>query len=546
MNDYPDHPYANPNLHGLGWVSPVTGLLADVHQARRGAKILNRSQRRLQVRLRESWIYPPESPPDPKGLSNGSYRAALVPDASEPVDNSIPGLKGRILWRPGTIRFKISGSLNHLRPKSPRGGIRHLSVASKGRLAEHTRDLEALGYQPSHMVSLTYPRNWRAALTDNEPMLAELRTAWTRLEELRSAAIRAREEMPVRVRADPGAPRHPSELVIDLHRARLANVKELLREQRAVVREQVARARQLAPDGRRVKQHMSAWLKRFDRRFRSTYQTLFTTFCAAARAQKTIQGSRIQRINRPTKAQREQGLAWALSTPNYRCTWWLEFQRRGAPHIHLILFDIRGIDVERDVRPWAGTAWAAVVAGVKSLDRYQAADLGAAYDQLRELWGRETARELFAIELSRRGLDIGVWEHVRAGTRVERMIKPHWGYMAAEASGGRRKGYQKRVPRAYQNVGRWWGYRKYRRPREQNMTVSLAGENLLNKIIDPMASAVATLPRTCFRFAQKAARFAAAVLARADYGYITVWGRAAVSAALAALGIAPLGSPGGT
>lgn len=527
MNDA-DHPYVNHSLHGLGWVSPTSGLLVDVHRARQGAKILDRVHRRHQTRLRESWLYPPDSPLGAQGLSNGSYRAAPVLDASEPVDNLSAGLKGQILWRPGTVRFKMSGSLNHLRPKNSRGRIRHLSRAAKSRLAEHTRDLEALGWRPGHMVSLTYPRNWRAALTAGEPVLAELRAAWERLEELRATAKRCREVMKYN-RAGLGQFRY---------------VRELLQEQRSTVRTLVGQARKLAPDGRRVKRHMTAWMKRFDRRFGTNHQSFFSTFCAAAKAQKTVQGSTIRKLSRPTKAQREQGLAWMLTAHNYRCTWWLEFQRRGAPHIHMIFFDVREINFG-DVRPWAGAAWAAVVAGAKSLEEYQAADLGIIYDQLRELWGRETAREFFAIELSRRGLNIGIWDHIHAGTRVEAMEKPHWGYMAAEASGGRGKNYQKRVPRAYQNVGRWWGYRKYRRPKERVETVSLNGQNLLHNIINPLAAAVATLPKGCFRFAQKVDRFIEAVRARADYGYISVWGRAAVVAALAALGITPQGSPGG-
>lgn len=529
MNDA-DHPYVNHSLHGLGWVSPTSGLLVDVHRARQGAKILDRVHRRHQTRLRESWLYPPDSPLGAQGLSNGAYCAAAVPDAKKAaVDNLIRELRGQILWRPGTIRIKLSGSLNYLRPKNPRGQIRHLSKAAKGRLSAHTRDLEALGYRPGYMVSLTYPRNWRAALSGDEPVLAELRAAWGRLEELRATAKRCRE-------------------IMRYNRAGLGQfrrVEELLEEQRSVVRALVNRARKLAPDGRRVKRHMSAWLKRFDRRFGTNHQSFFPTFCAAAQAQKTIQGSTIRRLKRPTTEQRARGLIWVVKTPNHRCTWWLEFQRRGAPHIHMIFFDTRGINFEQDVRPWAGQAWAAVVAGRKSLEEYQNTDLGIIYDQLRELWGPATAREFFAIELSRGGLDIGIWDHVSAGTRVEAMQKPHWGYMAAEASGGRHKIHQKRVPRAYQNVGRWWGYRKYKRPREEFRTVSLDGQNLLHNIINPLASAVATLPQGCFRFAKKVGRFLEAVRARADYGYITVWGRAAVSAALAALGFTPLGSPGG-
>lgn len=519
-----DHPYATPDLPALGWVSPHSGLLMDVRAALRGARILDRAQDRHRKRLQRSWLYPIE-PLGPKGLSNGSYRADLVPDASEPVDNSETGLKtglrGSILWRPGTIRFRISGYLSP-RParETTRGRIRRLSRGSTSRLLELTRELEARGKRPAYMIGLTYPHNWRAALTDSHDVLEALRAAWQRLEELRELARKCRE-------------------ILRYNRAgwaQFSRVRERLAEQRSVVRALVADARKLAPDGRNVKRHLTAWLKRFDRRFGAADKTLHQTFCAAVRAQQARPGSTIKRIA-PTQ---KRDANWAVETPRYRCTWWLEFQRRGAPHIHIIFFDVNPqIAFESEVRPWAGAAWAAVVAGVRNLDRYADKGLGEHYDQLRELWGRDVAREFFALELSHQNLDIGVWDHMRAGTQVKRMQKDHWGYMAAEASGGRHKGYQKRVPQVYQNVGRWWGYRRYRRSVEQFKNIAFREKVLLHKIIDPLAGAVATLPAACFRFAKRVARFMDAIKRREAYGCITVWGQPAVSAALMSMGIQP-------
>ncbi|KZK16649.1 hypothetical protein A3962_14575 [Meiothermus taiwanensis] len=225
----------------------------------------------------------------------------------------------------------------------------------------------------------------------------------------------------------------------------------------------------------------------------------------------------------------------------YRVMWWLEFQRRGAPHLHMIFFDVReGLDWEQ-VRAWVGPAWAAVVAGRRSTTDHDPRQnpslqrLLDSYDYERELWGKQAADAWLRAGVESLGLDWGIFQHVRAGTRLEEMRKEHWGYAAKEASKYASKKYQSNVPRSYRNVGRWWGYRKYQRAAKYWVNLPVQQENLEKTILKPLTAAVHTLPPGCFRFAQKVERFLEAARNGEPYGYITVWGQAAVEAALSRL-----------
>ncbi len=96
--------------------------------------------------------------------------------------------------------------------------------------------------------------------------------------------------------------------------------------------------------------------------------------------------------------------------------WFLEFQRRGAPHIHLML---RGVRVYRPMQRWVSETW------------YRICGTG---DE----------------------------RHLRAGTRLERIRNPNGArnYAVKYAS----KMVQKSVPEAYRNVGRFWGNTKDVKP----------------------------------------------------------------------------------
>lgn len=96
----------------------------------------------------------------------------------------------------------------------------------------------------------------------------------------------------------------------------------------------------------------------------------------------------------------------------YEYIWFLEFQRRGAPHYHLLTTIL------------TGTSWFGAVRKVVSLNWYKAVGSGDP-------------------------------KHLDAGTRVEKIRRPDGAtrYVAKYAS----KKEQKLVPELYQNVGRFWG-----------------------------------------------------------------------------------------
>ncbi len=89
--------------------------------------------------------------------------------------------------------------------------------------------------------------------------------------------------------------------------------------------------------------------------------------------------------------------------------WFLEFQRRGAPHIHIM---VRGIRVYKPMQRWVSETWYRIC-------------------------------------------DTGDLRHLAAGTRLERVRNPNGArnYCVKYAY----KMRQKRVPTAYRNVGRFWG-----------------------------------------------------------------------------------------
>ena len=96
--------------------------------------------------------------------------------------------------------------------------------------------------------------------------------------------------------------------------------------------------------------------------------------------------------------------------------WFLEFQKRGAPHIHIL---IRGVRVNAETQRWMSATWYRICATGDPL-------------------------------------------HLRAGTRLERIRKQdgarHYAVKYAH------KMAQKAVPPDYRNVGRFWGHTKGVKP----------------------------------------------------------------------------------
>ena len=63
-----------------------------------------------------------------------------------------------------------------------------------------------------------------------------------------------------------------------------------------------------------------------------------------------------KRVKRGWRYESEPGKWVDVAYPEAACIWRLELQERGAPHYHLILFNVRWLDI-----PWLDQAWAGVV-----------------------------------------------------------------------------------------------------------------------------------------------------------------------------------------
>jgi hypothetical protein len=101
--------------------------------------------------------------------------------------------------------------------------------------------------------------------------------------------------------------------------------------------------------------------------------------------------------------------------------WFLEFQERGAPHLHLILWGGLSVLNKKNLKAWVSRNWAAVVNHSELVER---------------------------------------WKHEKAGTQVAKMKCEHFGYAVKYAT----KMKQKVVPAEFSDVGRFWGVWNVEKP----------------------------------------------------------------------------------
>ncbi len=105
---------------------------------------------------------------------------------------------------------------------------------------------------------------------------------------------------------------------------------------------------------------------------------------------------------------------------HWAALWFLEFQQRGAPHAHIMIFDCTmSPESIKYARAWVGRAWSKIVSNPNPA---------------------EAAK------------------HCRVGTQVARMKADHFGYAVKYAT----KTEQKDVPEEFKAVGRFWGVWNYK------------------------------------------------------------------------------------
>lgn len=179
----------------------------------------------------------------------------------------------------------------------------------------------------------------------------------------------------------------------------------------------------------------------------------------------------------------------ARGAPGWSALWFLEFQRRGAPHLHLILWRV-GLDhgERREFRRWVAVAWSEIVGHADSVERAR---------------------------------------HLRAGTRVEQMRVKHFGYAVKYAQ----KCEQKLVPDGFSSVGRFWGLWNAPKPAPAVFSVPVSLSRL-GAVVDALSLSVEPFS---LRFAARLrGRFLAVAERGGGFG-ASVWGPGAVAAVLDAL-----------
>lgn len=129
----------------------------------------------------------------------------------------------------------------------------------------------------------------------------------------------------------------------------------------------------------------------------------------------SLEGGRIFKGHLEALRKRLDRKLQKMGVHHWAALWFLEFQERGAPHVHLIVFDCVVTGRQRAaLRSWAGRAWSDICGNPSRHERKK---------------------------------------HRKAGTQIAKMRKKHFGYAMKYAS----KMQQKAVPEGFHGVGRFWG-----------------------------------------------------------------------------------------
>jgi hypothetical protein len=193
----------------------------------------------------------------------------------------------------------------------------------------------------------------------------------------------------------------------------------------------------VAPSGRRVKRHLEAFRRRLER---------YTA---------------------------KMGIVWSA-------LWFLEFQKRGAPHFHFLVFGLdESVKLADSFRSWLSKSWAEVVNHPDPVE-YK--------------------------------------KHLAAGTKVEKCRKRHFGYAKKYAS----KLEQKVVPAEFQDVGRFWGIWHSPELWKVEFSEALTIEKLKASVyaaldtVAPYANKFASVQRSVFdTFCENGGFFAVTIFGRA-------------------------------
>lgn len=170
----------------------------------------------------------------------------------------------------------------------------------------------------------------------------------------------------------------------------------------------------------------------------------------------------------------------AQGVSEWGALWFLEFQERGAPHLHACFWGVAAVDVEA-MRAWVGEAWAAVVGHADPVERAK---------------------------------------HHAAGTKWEVSRTGHFGYVSKYAT----KMRQKRVPDGFRDVGRFWGIWRGSAPKP----VVWVEHRPLGEVRALLRQLADLLPEEARGFAERLARRFDAAVRHSDTFAATIYGRRGV------------------
>jgi len=184
----------------------------------------------------------------------------------------------------------------------------------------------------------------------------------------------------------------------------------------------------------------------------------------------------------------------------FGCLWFLEFQRRGAPHYHLMFFDVLLDDLQlSEFSAFVSLSWAEVVGHLEPLE-FQ--------------------------------------KHLEHGSRVERMRVDHFGYAVKYGS----KMTQKDIPLYFGRPGRLWGVWNFKPLKVLFVSVpieSLEDLECVNTVLD---STFSTVQEFSERFYRRCTKLHEAALGQGRlnrvYG-VKVYGQTALDVFLSCLGLDP-------
>ena len=177
------------------------------------------------------------------------------------------------------------------------------------------------------------------------------------------------------------------------------------------------------------------------------------------------------------------------SVTNWGALWFLEFQERGAPHFHLLLWGDGSADLDLDkMRPALSKAWAKIV---------KHADL------------EERAK------------------HLKAGTKLEWLRTHSFAYAVAYAS----KPHQKQVPDGYSKPGRFWGTWNADIPEPIVFQTQTTFGNL-EHLVNQLAPRALAIEQHSPEFASRLRDRTAGVVERGWPTTVRVYGKQAVEVAL--------------